>query len=48
MRLIHYSVINKTTGKKVYTNCRSYKAEEFLANLPDKENHYITYKWVSI
>ena len=48
MRLIHYSVINKETGKKVYVNCRQYKAEEFLANLPDKDNHCISYKWVSI
>lgn len=48
MRLIHYYVINKETGKKVYVNCRKYKADEFLANLADKENHYIGYKWVSI
>ena len=48
MRLIHYYVINKKTGKKVYVNCRQSKAQEFLANLTDKENHYISYKWLSI
>lgn len=48
MRLIHYSVINKNTGKCVYANCRGYKAEEFLATLPDKENYYISHKHVSI
>lgn len=48
MRLIHYSVINKETGKKVYINCRSSKCEEFLETLEDKENYFIGYKWVSI
>ena len=48
MRIVHYSVINKTTGKKVYTNCRHTKAQEFLATLADTDNHYIGYKWLSI
>lgn len=48
MRTIHYYVINKTTGKKVYTNCRHSKAQEHLATLEDKDNHYIGYKWLSI
>ena len=48
MRLVHYYVINKETGKRVYTNCRLHKAEEFLQNLQDKENYVICYKWLSI
>lgn len=48
MRLIHYYVINKETNEKVYTDCREVKAKEFLANLSDKENYRIGYKWVSI
>lgn len=48
MKLFHYYVINKETGKKIYVNCRRFKAEEFLANLADKENYFIGYKFVSI
>lgn len=48
MKLFHYYVINKNTGKKVYVNCRKAKADEFLANLADKENYFIGYKFVSI
>ena len=48
MRLVHYSVISKTTGKRVYTSCYSYKAEEFLATLPDPKNYYISHKHLSI
>ena len=48
MRLIHYYVINKKTNERIYTNCRGYKAEEFLASLPNKEDYEIRYRWVSI
>jgi hypothetical protein len=48
MRLVHYYVIEKATGKKVYVNCRFAKAEEFLQGLENKENYCIGYKWLSI
>jgi hypothetical protein len=48
MRTIHYYVINKTTGKKVFVDCRQSKAQEYLNTLADKDNHYIGYKWLSI
>ena len=48
MRAIHYYVINKEDNKKVYTNCRRAKAEEFKKSLPDKENYVIGYKWLSL
>ena len=48
MRLIHYHIVNKNTNKSIYVDCRKPKAEEFLANLQDKENYFLGYKWVSI
>ena len=48
MRLVHYHVINKETRESIYVDCRKFKAEEFLANLPDAENYTIGFKWVSI
>lgn len=48
MRIVHYYVINKTTGKKVFVNCSHIKVQEYLATLADKGNHYIGYKWLSI
>ena len=48
MKLIHYHVINKTTKESIYVDCRKYKAEEFMANLPDAENYAIGYKRVTI
>lgn len=48
MRAIIYKVINKNTNAQVYGNCRVNKCEEFLANLPNKEDYEIVYKWHSI
>lgn len=48
MRTVHYYVINKTTGKKVFVDCRRNKAQEYLESLEDKENYFIGYKWLSI
>ena len=48
MRTVHYHIINKNTNKAVFVHCLRYKAEEFLANLADKENYVLAYKWVSI
>ena len=48
MRLIHYSVANKETNEKIYTNCRKEKCVEFLNNLPNKEEFAICYKCLSI
>ena len=47
MRTIIYAVINKDTKEKVYQNCRQNKCEEFIANLPNKDNYKIGYKWMS-
>jgi hypothetical protein len=48
MRLIHYAVFNKTTKKRVYTNCDQRKCQEYLNKMPNKENYIIGYKWLSI
>lgn len=48
MRLCHYSVINKETGKRVFTRCSERECREFMTTLEDKENYYIGYKWLSI
>ena len=47
MRTIIYAVINKDTKEKVYQNYRQSKCEEFIANLPNKDNYKIGYKWMS-
>ena len=48
MRLIHYTVINKETNKREYTNCDRKKCEKFLAKKQDEKKFAIAYKWVSI
>ena len=48
MRLIHYYVVNKSTGKAENVGCYRYKAEELIANKTDPNNWAIGYKWVSI
>ena len=48
MRIVHYSVIEKSTGKRVFVHCRMHKAEEFVQTLPNPENYKIGYKWLSI
>ena len=48
MRLIHYVVFNKTTLKRVYTNCNQAKCQEYLDKMPNKNDYAIGYKWLSI
>ena len=48
MRLIRYYIVNKNTGKAVDTDCRRANIENRLAQMADKEDHIITYKWMSI
>ena len=48
MRTIIYKVINKGTGKNVYTNCRQHKCIEYINAQTDKQNFEIRHKWVSI
>ena len=48
MRIIHYGVFNKETGKRIYIDCRRYKCVEFINTQDDKQNLVICYKWISI
>ena len=48
MRTIRYYVVNKNTGKAIYTNCRHSSCRAFLTTLTDSENYTIGYKWLSI
>ena len=48
MRTIRYYIINKNTNKAVYTNCNRKACEETFAQMTDKENYAIGYKWLSI
>ena len=48
MRLVHYYIINKTTGEKENKGCYRAKAEEAIASKADKENWAIAMKWLSI
>lgn len=48
MRLIHYSVIEKATGKRVFAHCQECKCQDFLKTLENKDDYYIGYKWKSI
>ena len=48
MRMIRYFVINKTTGKRLYTHCYRSECENFMNALENKENYTIGYKWMSI
>lgn len=47
MRTIIYSVFDKTTNQRIYTNCRKAKCEEFVEKNENKENLVIRYKWMS-
>lgn len=47
MRTIIYSVVNKDTNKKIYSNCQARKCEEYFATLENKDNFKIVYKWQS-
>ena len=48
MRLVHYSVIELSTGKRLFSHCQKCEAEKFITNLHNPENYKIVYKWVSI
>ena len=48
MRLIRYYVIDKKTGKGVYTNCKESACKAFVEALEDKEAYTIKYKWLSL
>jgi hypothetical protein len=48
MRTIRYYIINKNTMESVKF-CKSHtEAEQYLANMADKENYGIGYKWFSL
>lgn len=47
MRLIHYYVINKETGKATNIGWNRAKAEAIIAEKADPENWAIGYKWRS-
>lgn len=48
MRIIRYFIVNKNTGKAVDTDCRKTNLENRLAQMADKDNYIISYKWMSI
>lgn len=48
MRLIHHYIVNKETGKKVFTHWNEAECRKVLEAMEDKENYFIAYKWVSI
>lgn len=48
MRLIRYYVVNKETGKGIYTNCKESACRAFIEALDNKEAYTIKYKWISL
>jgi hypothetical protein len=48
MRIIKHAVIEKETGKRVYTNCQQSKCIEYLNALETKEKFAISHKWFSV
>lgn len=48
MRLIHYTVFNKTTNKRVFTSAYLKDCERKINTFKDKENYEIRHKWISI
>lgn len=48
MRMIRYYVVNKSTGKGIYTHWSERECKKFLETLADKENYAIGYKWLSL
>jgi hypothetical protein len=48
MRLIHHSIIEKGTGKKIFTHWSERECQKKLETMENKENYFIGYKWVSI
>ena len=47
MRTIIYGVFDKETNKRIYTNIRESKCEEFINAQENKENLVIRYTWRS-
>ena len=48
MRTIRYYVINKSTGKAIFTHCSERACKAYLESLQGAENYGIGYKWLSI
>lgn len=48
MRGMRWYVVNKETGKGIFTDFRKTECQKFLAGLADKENYAIGYKWLSL
>lgn len=48
MRIVHYNVYNKITGKHVRTFTRSFEAANYVASMADAENYVVCTKWLSI
>ena len=48
MRVLLYSVFNKETKKRIYTNVDRMKCKEQIEKLENKENYIITYRYRSI
>lgn len=48
MRVLLYSVFNKETKKRIYTNVDRMKCKEQIEKLENKEKYIITYRYRSI
>lgn len=48
MRTIIYAIVNKETNKRVYVNAREIECRKVLAEMDNKEQFEIRYKWMSI
>ena len=47
MRTIIYTVFNKETNERIYSDCRKRKCEEFISAHEEREKLVICYKWKS-
>lgn len=48
MRAIRYYVINKSTSKAVFTDCRENECKKFIEQQENPANFVIGYKWLSL
>lgn len=48
MRLVHYYVVNKSTGEAINIGCHRSKAEKLIATKADPKAWIIGYKWLSV
>ena len=48
MKFNNYYIINKTTGKAVSVDCWRHNAETKLAAMADKDNYFISTKFVAV